>query len=171
MENNCVLRAIYSRRSVREFSEGDIGDDTLREIIKAGSYAPSGLNNQPWRFVIIRDTGLKNDISTLTHYSKIVVGARVLIAVMLDLSAVYNREKDIQAIGACTQNMLLAIHSLGLGAVWLGEILKKKVEFNGLLELEDRYELMAVIAMGRKPDKELSSGRKSIDELIIKEEA
>jgi nitroreductase len=169
MLKNSVLEAIYERRSIRSFSKKDIEDSVLREIIKAGSFAPSGLNNQPWRFVIIKDTDVRKSISKLTHYSKIIIEANVLIAVMLDNDAVYNREKDIQAVGACTQNMLLAIHSIGLGAVWLGEILKNKDKFNEILSLEERYELMAVVAIGHKTDQKCSSDRKSIDELIIKE--
>lgn len=169
MVMNSVLDTIYERRSIRVFSGEDIDHDTIREVIRAGSFAPSGLNNQPWRFIIIKDTGLKENIATLTHYSKIILSANVLIAVLLDKDVMYNRDKDVQAIGACIQNMLLAIHSLGLGAVWLGEILNKKDKFHEMLSLDENYELMAVIAMGHKTDKKAESTRKGIDELIIKE--
>lgn len=166
--NNSILEAIYTRRSVRSFTSDKLEDEALLEIIKAGSFAPSGLNNQPWRFIIIKDEEIKKNISALTHYSKIVLNGKALIAVMLDTEAVYNREKDIQAIGACIQNMLLAIHSLGLGGVWLGEILNRKDKFNALVGIENRYELMAVIALGKRSGSKLSFSRKNIDELILK---
>ena len=91
-----------------------------------GSWAPSGLNNQPWRFVIVRDSQLRSDLADCTKYGKIIRNAPVCIAVFMDQSKSYDRVKDLQAIGACIQNMLLSIHDLGLGAVWLGEILNKK---------------------------------------------
>ena len=169
MMSNSVLDTIYNRRSIRAFSQEEVSDNTVREVIRAGSYAPSGLNNQPWRFIIIRDSDTKNDISTLTHYSKIVISANVLIAVLLDKDVMYNRDKDVQAVGACIQNMLLTIHSCELGAVWLGEILNKKDKFHEMLSLDEKHELMAVIAMGHKTDKKAASTRKTIDELIIKE--
>ncbi len=77
---------------------------------------------------VIKDKGLKDEVAALTKYSKIVRSANTLIAVFLDHSSSYDRTKDAMAIGACIQNMLLTIHSLGLGAVWLGEILEKKEE-------------------------------------------
>ena len=170
MEINNVLKAIYDRRSVRTFLDKEVDNDLINEIIKAGSYAPSGLNNQPWRFVIIKDTDVKTSISKLTHYSKIILSAKLLIGVMLDKGDSYHREKDIQAVGACIQNMLLAIHSLDLGAVWLGEILKSKEKFNEILSIDDSMELMAVIALGHKSDEKLKPTRKDIKELIIKSE-
>jgi nitroreductase len=60
----------------------------------------------------------------------------------------YNRDMDLLAFGACVQNMLLPAHSIGIGTVWLGEILNRKSEINTLLEITDNYELMAVIALG-----------------------
>lgn len=125
------------------------------------------MNNQPWEFAVIKDNGLKAEISKLTHYSKIILGADVLIAVFLDNSLTYDRTKDVRAIGACIQNMLLCIHSEGLGAVWLGEILKNK---DKVLELVGGYqdlELMAVIALGYPSEKGGKGMRKSLNETVF----
>ena len=70
------------------------------------------------------------------------------------------------AIGACIQNMLLMAEELGLGACWLGEILNRKEEVNKFLNISERYELMAVIALGYS-DEHPSSKRKPLGELII----
>ncbi len=56
--------------------------------------------------------------------------------------------RSIRAVGASTQNMLLTVHSLGLGGVWLGEILKNKEKVGELLGAGKELELMAVIALG-----------------------
>ncbi|KPK01645.1 MAG: nitroreductase [Nitrospira bacterium SG8_35_4] len=143
-----MFQLIKTRRSIRKFTEKNVDDEMINKIIEAGTWAPSGLNNQPWRFAVIKDGELKREISTLTHYSKVVLSAKVLIAVFLDNASGYDRTKDVQAIGACIQNMLLLIHSLGLGAVWLGEILKSRESVLSIVDGPEDFELMAVIALG-----------------------
>jgi nitroreductase len=164
-----LLEGIYSRRSQRHFTEEPVGRELLLEIIKAGTWAPSGLNNQPWRFVIVADRPLRNRMAKLTKYSRIVYEAPACLAVFLDREAVYHEVKDHQAMGACLQNMLLAAHALGLGAVWLGEILKNAVEIRGLLDLPETLDLMAVIAVGHPSEWRRSSQRKDVSEVLLKE--
>jgi len=164
-----VLDAIKSRRSIREFTDDPVSVESLRLIVEAGIWAPSGLNNQPWRFVIISDYGVRKKISELTHYSHIVLAAHALIAVYLDVGAMYDDTKDHQSAGACIQNMLLAAEELGLGAVWLGQILKNKKRVNALLKLDEDLDLMAIIALGYPQHRNQQSQRKSLAEFIIKE--
>jgi nitroreductase len=76
--------------------------------------------------------------------------------------------KDLLAIGACIQNMILKAHSLGIGTCWLGEILNKKEMVNRLYSLPSSLELTAVIALGY-PAETPKSHRKKIEELILKE--
>ncbi len=164
-----TIEAIKTRRSVREFIDNDIDDKALEEIIDAGRWAPSGHNNQAWRFIIIRDRSTKEEIRRLTHYSTIIKNAPVLIAVFLDRNDMYDRTKDVQSVGASIQNMLLAIHSMGLGAVWLGEILKKKDDVNLALGAPASYELMAVVALGHPVQKNRISERKDLSQLVFRE--
>lgn len=162
-----IFELIHTRRSIRKFTDKPVPDDIIDKIIEAGIWAPSGLNNQPWKFAVIKDSELKTGISALTRYSKIVLGANVLIAVFLDNSASYDRTKDSQAIGACIQNMLLYIHSSGLGAVWLGEILKNKDKVLKLVEGPEDYELMAVIALGYPAEQKGKGNRSSPNQSIF----
>ena len=164
-----AMEAIKTRRSVREFTDRDVDDKMTEEIIDAGRWAPSGLNNQAWRFIIVRNKDTKEKLSKLTHYGDIIKKAQVLIVVFLDADAMYDRTKDVQSIGACIQNMLLALHSSGLGGVWLGEILKNKEMVNKVLEAPDSYELMAVVALGYPADKKRTSKRKGVSDLVFRE--
>jgi len=164
-----VLEAIYKRRSIREYTEAEISIEDLHEIVRAGIWAPSGLNNQPWRFVIIKHPGIKEELAQQTHYGHIVRGANALIAVYLSKDDMYDAVKDHQAAGACMQNMLLAAEALELGAVWLGQILKNKKEVNRILGLADNFDLMAVIALGYPLHRNQKSRRKEISELLLKE--
>jgi nitroreductase len=164
--DNQILKSIINRRSVREFIDLDVSAQDLESILEAGRWAPSGLNNQPWRFVIIQSPEKKAELAELTHYGRIVTSAPVLIAVFMDAEASYDRTKDCQAVGACLQNMLLAAHSLGLGAVWLGEILKNGDKVAQRLEQESTLELMAVLAVGHPQEKDRKSARRPLEELI-----
>jgi len=145
---NPVIEAIRTRRSIRQFTKEAVSDEVLNQILESGLWAPSGKNNQPWKFAIIQDTVLKESLAGLTHSRFIIQEAPVCVAVFLDHSRVYDRTKDVQAAGACIQNMLLTIHSLGLGGVWLGEILKNKETAGELLGAGKELELMAVVAFG-----------------------
>ncbi len=91
----------------------------------------------------------------------------MLVPVFLDRQESYDYTKDCQAVGACVQNMLLALHSFNLGAVWLGEILKNKDRVLEILGLPDRLELMAVVAVGHPAHRNQSSHRRPIEELIV----
>jgi nitroreductase len=163
-----MLDLIKSRRSIRTFTGKVVSDDLLDQILDAGRFAPSGMNNQPWRFAVIRDKNLKDMISGLTRYTKTIKNADVLIAVFLDTETSYHHTKDVQAVGACIQNMLLAIHTLGLGGVWLGEILKSEIEFKIIIEAPEPYELMAVIALGYPAEPIfVDSKRKELKELVF----
>ncbi len=162
-----IFEIIKTRRSIRKFTDEPISDEMINKIIEAGMWAPSGMNNQPWKFAVIKDNSLKEKISGLTHYSKIILSAHVLIAVFLDHSESYDRTKDTQAIGACIQNMLLSIHSVGLGAVWLGEILKNKEKVLEVVGGSKDLELMAVIALGHPADKGGKVTRNGLDKTIF----
>jgi nitroreductase len=164
-----LLEGIYSRRSQRHFTGEPVARDQLVEIVRAGTWAPSGLNNQPWRFVIVTDGSVRDRMAELTKYSRIVREATACLAVFIDREVMYHEVKDHQAMGACLQNMLLAAHALGLGAVWLGEILKSSVEVRDLLELPESLDLMAVVAVGHPSEWKETSHRKEVEEVLLKE--
>jgi len=163
-----ALRLIKERRSVRRYTKKTIPVHYVKRVLEAGQWAPSGLNNQPWRFAVIKDPHIKNKLAALTESAGVVRSARVIISVFLDKKAVYNRTKDLQAIGACMQNMLLEAHSLGLGSCWLGEILNKKEKACGLLKTPPGYELMGFISLGWPNKRKPRSSRKKLDNLIFK---
>ncbi|ODS40157.1 nitroreductase [Candidatus Altiarchaeales archaeon WOR_SM1_SCG] len=156
---------IKNRRSIRKFKDMQIEDEKITKILDAGRWAPSGLNNQPWRFYLPGKEE-KEKLAGFTKYSHVIKNCASCVCVYLDKNSVYDRTKDVMAIGACIQNMLLAAVELGIGSCWLGEILNRKDGVNEFLNISKNYELMAVIALGYC-DENPASGRKPLRELII----
>ncbi len=162
-----LLDIIKSRRSVRKYTNDTVPDNVINEIMEAGRWAPSGTNNQPWRFAVIRDRSFKDQLSRMTHYSGIVSGSDFCIAVFYNNPAGYHRDKDLMSIGACIQNMLLYAHSLGIGSVWLGEILKNRDSIVEILGIDPSNEFVALIAFGY-PNEKASSDRIEMNKILLK---
>ncbi|NSW85644.1 MAG: nitroreductase family protein [Syntrophobacteraceae bacterium] len=162
-----VIQAIVERRSIRHFLEASVDRSILIQALTAASWAPSGLNNQPWRFALVWEQDLKDQLAGLTRYSAVLKNAAVLVPVFLDRESSYDHLKDCQAVGAATQNLLLALHDLGLGAVWIGEILKNADKVLKLLQLPDRLQLMSVVAAGIPAHRNQTSHRRPVEELIV----
>lgn len=169
-EAEAVFAALRGRRSIRKYTDEPVTDQELAAILDAGRWAPSGLNNQPWRFLVVRRGDPRQGIMAAhTKYGRIVQGAAALIMVLLDRAAIYNERKDHQGAGACIQNMLLAVHALGLGGVWLGEIINNEAALLPALGLDPAaHEMMAVIALGR-PAQKGSSDRKPLETLMLEQ--
>jgi len=164
-----LLEGLHTRRSIRKYTDEPVTREQLHEIIKAGTMAPSGMNNQPWRFVTIQNKETLQKLAQLTKYSHVVGKAAACIAVFVDKTAMYHEVKDHQSMGACIQNLLLASHGMGLGGVWLGEILKSAKEVRELCGLTDQYELMAVVSLGYPAGKGGVAERRPVEEVLLKE--
>lgn len=168
-KRHVLLNGIYTRRSVRQYTDRPVKRDLLIEIINAGAWAPSGLNNQPWRFVLVQGKDVRVALAKLTKSQKTIESASACIAVFIDKEAMYHEMKDFLAMGACIQNMILAAHAFGLGAAWLGEILKNDDKVNYLLELPKNLILVAVIAVGYPSEKKRTSSRRDVSEVLLRE--
>ncbi|MEF2145522.1 MAG: nitroreductase [Desulfovibrionaceae bacterium] len=170
--DNPVLAAMRERRSIRRYTDDPVEKQDILAVLDAGRWAPSGLNNQPCRFLVLGpDDPRRIGLTACTKYAHIVRGCHSLIAVLLQKDKMYNERKDHQAAGAAVQNMLLAVHALGLGAVWLGEIVNQEPQALEALHLDPaRYELQAVLALGH-PDQTGSSDRLPLSEIVLEDYA
>lgn len=167
-----LTEQIKSRRSIRNFIFQKIENQTITEIIECGRWAPSGRNTQPWKVCVVSHPTVKRMIAEQTKYGGILESAYLNLVIFLDLERGYDRVKDLQAMGAFIQNILLGIHAKGLGGVWIGEILANKEHVNEIFKLPtEKFELMGVIAVGvideamdgkRKKERE----RRPIDDFI-----
>jgi nitroreductase len=115
-----ALEAIYTRRSVRRFEDKEVPEALIKKILKAGMSAPSAGNAQPWRFVVITDKKILKELPSVCRFAEAAANAPLAILVSGDQLLEKHKDYWIQDCAAASQNMLLAAHALGLGAVWNG---------------------------------------------------
>ncbi len=114
-----VIEAILTRSSVRSFTGEQVPDDALRVFLEAAMAAPSAMNLQPWRFVVVRDKEKLKQLSTGLPYAKMLEGAGTgIVVVGLPGKDSLYADYWVQDCSAATQNILLAAHACGYGAVW-----------------------------------------------------
>lgn len=166
-----VNECIYSRKSIRKYSDESICNENVYKLIEAGIMAPSGKNGQPWKFAIVSNNyTLLETIANESVNRMWLKKSKGLIVVFLDKSQSYDYIKDVQSVGAVIQNILLTANSLNIGSCWVGDLISKQTEVKKLLDIDnDDLKLMAIISLGYSKDNCLKTGRKSIDTFIVKE--
>ena len=122
MENQAV-KTILTRVSVREFTGEKISDAQIDTLLRAAMSAPSAINKQPWAFIVVNDEDLIAKLGEALPYSRCSNHPAVAIIPCGDLSKAIPGEMGafwVNDVSAATENLLLAAHSMGLGAVWTG---------------------------------------------------
>jgi nitroreductase len=169
---NAVIEAIRKRRSVRSYEGGSISRDLIDAIIEAGNEAPSAMNSQPWRFVVVEDRETKRKLlrAALPHAKRILemikeADPERYEAIKkryeeLDDPVYYSAPAIIFVIGfgryadhscplAC-ENMMLAAHSIGLGSCWVGfgAMVTDDPEVKNILDLKEGEKIFGPILLG-----------------------
>lgn len=169
---NEVLRCIAERRSVRSYKPKAVPKDIINKIIEAGNQAPSAMNTQPWRFVVVEDKEFRRKLTETA-----IVNSKKMLETLkdanperyqmivkryeeLDDPIYYSAPVIIFVIGSgrfadmscplVCQNMMLAAHSLGLGSCWVysGSLVTDNVEIKQALELTGDEKIYGPIIIG-----------------------
>ena len=151
--NNDLVQLIMTRTSIRAFLDKPVSDETVEALLKAAMAAPSAKNSQPWAFVVIRDRALLEKLGESLPNAKMTATAPVALVIcgVLDKALPGEaREYWIQDAAAATENFLLAVHALGLGAVWTGvhPISERIRILKDALHLPDGIEPFCLIPFG-----------------------
>jgi nitroreductase len=115
-----TLEAIFTRRSIRAYTSQPVSVDTIENLLRAAMQAPSAGNQQAWQFVAVTSRPQLNALAEALPYGRMLTTAPLGIIVCGDLEHEKSKGYWVQDCSAATQNILLAAHALGLGAVWLG---------------------------------------------------
>lgn len=130
------MQTIFNRRSIRKYTNEVVPEDLIEQILRAGMYAPSAGNEQPWHFIVISDRDIMDDIQKIQPHSHMLKEASHAIVVCGELSLQKYEGYWVQDCSAAMQNMLLMAQELGLGSVWLGVYPKEEI-VKGMKELLD----------------------------------
>ena len=114
-----TLLTILARRSIRRYTGEKVNGEAIQKVLEAGMAAPSAGNQQPWHFIVLDDRTVLDAVPEHHPHSSMIREAPVAILVCGDISAEKHQGYWVQDCAAATQNMLLAVTDLGLGAVWL----------------------------------------------------
>jgi nitroreductase len=145
-----VIEAIHTRRSIRKFQQKPVPEDLVKELLAAAMSAPSAGNQQPWQFVVITDREILGKVPDIHPYAAMAKDAPLAILISGDLTLEKFAGYWVQDCSAAAQNLLLAAHGKGLGAVWTGIYpLTDRVEkFKKLCKLPEKVVPLALVVIG-----------------------
>jgi len=111
------LQIIFSRRSIRQYTDQPVGEADITSLLEAGMAAPSAMNRRPWHLVAVTDKQILQAIAQSPPYGRTLPNAALVIVVCGDPSL---SDWWLQDCTLATENILIAAAGLGLGAVSLG---------------------------------------------------
>lgn len=145
-----TLEAIHTRRSIRKYTDQPVSAELIKELLAAAMSAPSAGNQQPWQFVVIDERNLLDRIPFINSYAAMCRYASVAILVCGDTGLEKFHGFWVQDCAAATQNLLLAAHEKGLGAVWTGiyPMEDRVLGFRKLFSLPQQVIPLALVVLG-----------------------
>jgi nitroreductase len=141
-----ALETIHTRRSIRKYEDKPVPDELVRKLLAAAMSAPSACNQQAWQFVVITDRELLAEVPKINPHAAMAKDAPLAILVCGDLGLEKMPGYWVVDCAAAVENLLLAAHALGLGAVWTG-VYPRKERMDGLRELLDLPQTIAPHAL------------------------
>ena len=147
------LDLIYTRRSIREYTEDPVTDEQVEAILKAAMAAPSARNLRPWHFIVVRKRKLLDKLAKVHKYAEMLEKAPLGVVVCGDQKV--SEQHWVEDTCAATQNLLLAATALGLGGVWISLYPKNKHQkyVRELLDIPEHVGVLCLVALGRPAQK------------------
>jgi len=159
-----LLGIIKSRRSIRKYQEKEVPDEAITKILEAARWAPSAVNNQPWRFVVVRDKKLKEEIGrTFEGFSAInrfVKSAPLIFVIYVES---FHRWVELDC-GMASQNLMLEAHSLGLGTCFIGAYNEKAIK--NILGLSEKARIVGLVTCGFPDEQPSQKARYPLERLV-----
>jgi nitroreductase len=172
-----VLEAIRDRRSVRRFTEEPVSAEDLVRLLEAARWAPSWVNVQPWKVIVVNDAekkeALKQTLLPKNPAAKAFDQAPVLLVLVGERgkSGQYGESFATDKgdwymfdLGIAAQNVALAVHSLGLGTVHVGALDHKKAA--EILAVPDGFEVVEILPIGHPAFGPKAPPRKELKEFV-----
>ena len=158
-----LLELIFSRRSIRRYENRGVPDDVLQQILEAGRQAPSAVNRQPIRFVVVKDQDLLEKLCN-NIIVRFVKKAPVAIVGCADTTSLLTGKWAVVDAAIAMQNMVIAAWSLGIGSCWIGACNKKKIK--RLLKIPDKWKVIALLTFGYPAEHPKKRKKKPFEKLF-----
>jgi nitroreductase len=159
-----VYECIRSRRTVREYKPDPVPESVVRRILRAGRWAPSSSNSQPWHFIVISDPATLATLSTIASQGRFIGQAPLAIAIVMD-----NAPRPQLDAGRALQQMELVAWSEGLGTCFVGiRAEEQQIAIKELLGIPAEMELITILPFGyrsEQPSGRVGTPRKSLAEM------
>lgn len=148
-----VINAIMTRTSVRQYTDEPVTDAQIETLLRAAMAAPTAADARPWQFVVVKERAMLDSIPMHIRQAAPVGRSQVAITICGDMQRAFEGEARnywIEDTSAATENLLLAAHAMGLGAVWCGVYPQsEKVKYiSELLQLPEYIVPMGIVAIG-----------------------
>lgn len=162
-----VMEAIRSRRSVRSYADHAVAQDDLQQVLEAGRLAPSASNRQEWKFVVVRDAALREQLAEAARGQRFVAEAPVVIAacaVEHDHVMSCGHPSFLVDVAIAIDHMTLAARALGLGTCWIGAFDQDKVR--QVLGIPADVEVVELLPLGYPTEWPDAKPRKDLQEIV-----
>jgi nitroreductase len=161
--------AVRRRLSVRSYKPDPIPDDVLGRIIEAGRLAPSAKNNQPWKFIVVRDPSVRAALALACRGQQSVAGAPVVVCGCAIEAQAWKRmggywSAEAVDLAIALEHMMLAATAEGLGTCWIGAF--TETEVRKVLEIPDGVKPIALTPLGYPARESNPQPRKPVEEIV-----
>lgn len=159
--HNEAIKNIMTRRSIRKYTGQSVEKEKIKILLKAAMSAPSAGNQQPWDFIVITQKEIIKKVRQASPHAGPLKDAPLCIIVCVDLQKERYPGNWVLDCSAATENILLAAHAIGLGAVWLGAYPEQdRMEYiSRIFNLQENIKPMAVISIGYPAEKKCPADR------------
>ncbi|MFP4082856.1 MAG: nitroreductase family protein [Candidatus Aminicenantes bacterium] len=164
-----VLDAIQKRRSIRKYTQDSIPDQVLQRVLEAARLAPSGKNLQPWRFILVKDEGLKKKLAVASAGQFFIAKAPIVVVACGFPDDCYARMGRYMKswpvdVTIALEHLILQAQQEGLGTCWIGSFEEKEVK--DILNIPDKVKVLALTPLGYPHHQPRPRRRKPLDEIV-----
>jgi nitroreductase len=172
---------VRGRRSIRKYKDKDIPDSEIKELLSLATHAPSSMNGQPWKFIVIRNAATKKKLVEIknkycpiekqNYQADFLSKAPVVVVICVDKQKSFEREIENGVLA--TANILLGAHHKGLGSVYMSAYRPGDPRVSGdirqILDIPDTIDPVTIIPLGYPDESPQSKTIVSLDEVVYNE--
>lgn len=164
-----VLDIIRERKSVRKYKEDSIPEEVLFRVLEAARLAPSGKNLQPWKFIIVKDRTLKEELAEASAGQFFIAKAPVIIVACgfpdycYAHMGRYMKSWSVD-VTIAVEHLILVAQEEGLGTCWIGSFEEQDVK--SILNVPENVKVLALTPLGYPDEEPRDRGRKTLEEIV-----